>query len=671
MIQYATVFGRPLRSTYSVWPMKRRRSQVIPVSSHTSRSAAVSRDSPGSSFPLGNDQSCCIGRCTTTISRSPPCRRTTSPPAAWTTSVWEGSSAVIARRATGSQVTVAPPPDRGNRAPRKRRRTRSSVTPMPDPNGEEPGGHDPVEIEWQFDALDLRPVERWLATLPTLAIETVDGGTVTALARPPRRLVDSYLDCEDWRIARAGFVVRTRRRGRSDEVTLKDNRPAEQSGLRQRLEVTEVLPPSGLEGLGPDGPVGRRLRAIVGSRRLREVLQVRTRRRPFALRVGGVDVAEIALDDTMIVVGTGQRPMQLRRVEVEVHPDWLDALEPIVEQLRLTCGLQPARLSKFEAGLLALGEEIPGTPDLGPTEVSATSTMGDVAFAALRRQLAVLRAKEPGTRLGEDPEELHDMRVATRRLRAALSLFAGVLPVRAQVFHEELGWLGRLLGSVRDLDVQLAGLADMDEETATWRTELSADDDGHDPLADLSELLHSEREAARTALLGGLDSMRWERLAKGLAAMAQQGPARRSVATRTPAVIGLPELVVARHDKVAKAAKKARRTGVVADFHRLRIRCKRLRYSLEFASEVYEGQTARYVRQLTAVQDELGLMQDAEVASLRLAEMATGDTALPAATVFVMGGVAERHRRDVSRYLKRLPDELPRTRGNAWRELRD
>ena len=61
--------------------------------------------------------------------------------------------------------------------------------------------------------------------------------------------------------------------------------------------------------------------------------------------------------------------------------------------------------------------------------------MGELAFAVLRRQLGVVRAKEPGTRLGEDPEELHDMRVATRRLRAALSLFAGVLPVRAQVFR--------------------------------------------------------------------------------------------------------------------------------------------------------------------------------------------------------------------------------------------
>ncbi len=545
---------------------------------------------------------------------------------------------------------------------------------MSDSEGDEPGRHDPVEIEWQFDALDLRPVERWLATLPTLAVEAAEGGTVTALARTPRRQVDSYLDTDDWRIARAGFVVRIRRRGRHDEVTLKDTQPAEGSGLRHRLEVTEVLPPSGLTGLGPDGPVGRRLHAIVGLRPLHEVLQVRTRRRPFALRVGGVDAAEVALDDTMIVVGDGQRPMRLRRVEVEVQLEWLDALEPVVEQLRVSCGLQPARLSKFEAGLLAAGEEIPGTPDLGPTDVSAASTMGELAFAVLRRQLAVIRDKEPGTRLGEDPEELHDMRVATRRLRAALSLFEGVLPVRAQVFREELGWLGRLLGAVRDLDVQLQNLAGMraaDVDRTGHDVDGRDDAERPDPLAELTALLEAERSAARAAMLSGLDSVRWERLAKGLTAMVQQGPARRSLATRVPAEIGLPDLVLARHAKVAKAAKRAKRSGLVTDFHGLRIRCKRLRYALEFSADVYGGATSRFVRELTVLQDELGEMQDAEVASLQLAALATGEATLPAATIFVMGGVAERDRRKVRRLLKRLPGELPRTRGRAWRELRE
>ena len=355
--------------------------------------------------------------------------------------------------------------------------------------------------------------------------------------------------------------------------------------------------------------------------------------------------------------------MQLRRVEVEVHPDWLDALEPIVERLRMSCGLQPARLSKFEAGLLALGEEIPGTPDLGPTGISADSTMGDLAFAVLRRQLAVLRAKEPGTRLGEDTEELHDMRVATRRLRAALSLFEAVMPVRAQAFREELGWLGRLLGAVRDLDVQLENLAGMSSAVDA--------SDGHDPLVELVALLEGERDTARTEMLNGLDSVRWDRLAKGLTTMAQQGPARRALATRVPAVIGLPDLVLARHHKVRKAARRAKHSGVVTDFHALRIRCKRLRYALEFSSEVYSGKTSRFVRELTVLQDELGEMQDAEVASLQLADLATADTHLPAATIFMMGGVAERHRREVKRFLKRLPDELPRIEGRAWRDLRD
>ncbi|MGD0746461.1 MAG: CHAD domain-containing protein [Acidimicrobiales bacterium] len=526
-----------------------------------------------------------------------------------------------------------------------------------------------VEIEWQFDALDLRPVERWLAALPTIAIETGDGGTVTALARTPRRLVDSYLDTDDWRMARAGFVVRTRRRGRHDEITLKDTRPAEGNGLRQRLEVTEVLPAAGISALGTEGAVGRRLRAIVGSRRLREVLQVRTRRRPFALRVGGVDAAEVALDDTMIVVGGGQRPMQLRRVEVEVKPEWLEALEPVVDQLRVSCGLQPARLSKFEAGLLAVGQEIPGSPDLGPTGISESSTMGELAYAVLRRQVAVLRDKEPGTRIGEDPEELHDMRVASRRLRAALALFAEVLPVRAQVFREELGWLGGVLGAVRDLDVQQEGLADMAAATTGWSAGVRPED--HDPLTELSALLERERDTARAEMLAALDSVRWERLAKGLAAMVQQGPARRSLATRVPAVIGMPDLVVARHNKVTKAAKRAKRSGVVSDFHRLRIGCKRLRYALEFSSEVYGGRTSRFVRQMTGLQDQLGLMQDAEVASIRLADLATGEAHLPAATVFVMGGLAELHRRHVDRLLRRLPKEVSRIGGREWRDLSD
>ena len=515
-------------------------------------------------------------------------------------------------------------------------------------------GHekDIVGVHWQFDALDLRPVERWLT--PPLSIGPDDQRLLDAVAYPSQRLIDAYLDTADWRMARAGFVVRTRRRGRHDEITLKTGQRPEAGHLRT-FEASQDLCEAGIGALGPEGPVGRRINAVAGRRPLRPVLQARTRRLPFVLRVDGVAVADIALDDTEIVVGNGQRPMQVRRVKVEVLPEWADVLAPLLLQLRAACGLRPATLSTFEAGLLARGVVIPSPPDLGSTDIEPEATLGELAYAVLRRQIGVLRAKEPGTRLGEDLEELHEMRVATRRLRAALDLFVDVLPLRARTFRRELGWLAAVLGAVRDLDVQLEGQAAMVEPGQ------------QDLWADLTSLLVAERETARAEMLAALDSARWDRLRNGMTAMVLQGPHRRSTATRLPALAVVPDLIGSRHASVVKAARRAKRSGEAADFHRLRIRCKRLRYSLEFSAELYSGRTKRYTRQLAKLQNQLGLLQDAEVAANRLSELAM-TTDLPASTVFVMGGVAEQHRREFARILERLPGEVSRVRGPEWTE---
>jgi triphosphatase len=517
-----------------------------------------------------------------------------------------------------------------------------------------PQEKDIVGVQWQFDALDLRPVERWLAALPALSMGPEEQRTLGATAQPSQRLIDSYLDTGDWRMARAGFVVRTRRRGRHDEITLKTVRRAGAVRLR-KLEASEALPEAGMAALGCEGPVGRRVQAVAGRRALRSVLHIRTRRSPYTLRIDGVEAAEIALEDTEIVVGNGERPMQIRRVEVEVQPEWADLLAPLVQQLRATCGLRPATLSKFEAGLLARGIIIPSPPDLGSIDIEPEASLGELAYAVLRRQLGALREKEPGTRLGEDVEELHEMRVATRRLRAALDLFADVLPLRARTFRGELGWLANVLGVVRDLDVQLEAQAAMVEpgQQELW--------------ADLTALLQAERETARAELLTALDSARWDRLRNGMTAMVQQGPHRRSTATRLPALAAVPDLIGARHGAVVKAARRAKRSGQATDFHRLRIRCKRLRYSLEFSAELYDGRTKQYTRQLAKLQNQLGLLQDAEVAANRLSELAT-TSLLPASTIFVMGGVAEQHRREFMRILERLPGEVSRVRGPDWAE---
>ena len=519
-----------------------------------------------------------------------------------------------------------------------------------------------IEVEWQLDALDLRPVERWLAlrTGPTAVAESIPGLEIVPGA--PKRLVDVYVDTEDWRMGRAGYVLRVRRRAGRLETTLKDLSTVTK-GLRRRLEVTQPLPASGLSGLDRAGEVGWRVEALAGARALNQVLEVRTRRRPFDLAIHGERVGELALDDTVIAIGHERRRLRLTRVEVEVQPAWVDAMQPFVERLRRECGLQPATLSKFEAGLMAAGIGIPGPPDLGPVGVSPDSTLGELAYRVLRKEASAMLARVPGTRLGEDIESLHQMRVATRRMRAGMDMFASVLPVRAGRLRAELGWLAALLGEVRDLDIQLGRFDD-------WTEEMPGDH--REALDELADLLAGHRVQARRALLEALDSRRYERLVSGLVAMLAQGPSSRSTAGRAPAVVTMPALIGERHRAARKAARRAKRTGAATDYHRLRIRCKRLRYALEFASGLYDGELKGFVRQMTRLQDALGSMQDAAVASSRLQVIALTEegSSLSRAAIFAMGGVARQYRSEAEHLLGDMPELVQLLQGKEWKRAR-
>lgn len=539
-----------------------------------------------------------------------------------------------------------------------------------------------VEVEWQLDALDLRPVERWFNARLADAAGAADGtsaaatGTaaanaqtaanssaplppgLTVVRRPAKRLVDTYLDTEDWRIARSGYVLRTRRRGGVLEATMKDLAPAA-DGLRQRMEATESLPGSGIEGLDPAGSVGRRVRALSGDRPLRQVLEVRTRRRLFSLVLHDEPIGEVALDDTTIFLTGDPQRLRLQRVEVEVLGSWVDSLQPFVEQLRRDCGLQPATLSKFEAGLMAAGVTLPGHTDAAAPAIGIDSTLGELAYAVMRRDTSAMLRHEPGTRLGEEPEALHQMRVSTRRLRAALALFVKALPARADRLSVELGWLAEVLGAVRDLDVQLGNLDQ-------WCEDLPGEHG--QALDDLGDLLARHRDEARARLLEALESRRYERLVASLQAMLDQGPLKRSPEARTLAVVALPDLISERHRAAVKAAKRAQSSGVLPDFHRLRIRCKRLRYAIEFTAGLYGTDVKRFAKKVAALQGDLGLIQDAEVAYDRLRDIAVTSEgeALSTSTVFAMGMAAQRCREEAAQRLRALSAPADALRGSKW-----
>ncbi len=517
------------------------------------------------------------------------------------------------------------------------------------------------EREWQFDALDLRPVVRWLdehASSGAEGLPIARAGTVNQ--------VDIYLDTDDRSFHRAGYALRVRsaaRHGNADgEVTLKALDSAT-DGPRVRREVSEQLERPDPELVGEAaGPVGERVRAVAGKKGVAPLFEVRTRRRVYSLGSDGSAQGEIALDETSIRLPTGGAPARLRRVEVETSEDAAEALEPFVEGLRAACGLQPAGLSKYEAGVLSAGLGAPPSETFGPTAIDPEAPIGAVARAVLRGHFAAMLAREPGTRLGDDIEELHDMRVATRRLRAALSLFSDALPASAAKTREELGWVGGALGAVRDLDVQL-------EQLDQWLAALPEAD--RQPLDALRTLLDEQRAAARTEMLAVLDSRRYQGFVERFGRTLRSGRTPRSGPPAVPARTAAPELIESRFRRFRKAAARIDQQSRPTEYHRLRIRAKRLRYALEFLADLYPGHTRPMIKRLVALQDLLGLNQDAEVAIERLRRIvAERGGELPPATVFAMGEIAERYRQTGTELRARFPAAYSRVKGKSWKALR-
>lgn len=526
------------------------------------------------------------------------------------------------------------------------------------------------EIEWQFDIDDLDAVESWLR-------ERAQAGDLQLRFDAPKEHVDRYYDTPDWRLFRAGYVLRVRQvEGEPAEATLK-SLGTRKDGLRRRHEINEPL---GLKRASGDpvqsvirarGPVGRRLKAVMGKRAahmLRRLFDARTRRQRIGVYQDGARLAEIALDDVFIAADLRREPTHFQRVEVELSPDGasddaLDAMAAFVAEMRAARRLRPAADSKFELGLRAQRLRPAFTPDLGqPRDVGHLSddpSISKLAYAALREHFARLLAQEPAVRLGEDSEAVHQARVATRRLRAALSLFRDYLPSAAQHLRDELRWVARLLGEARDLDVQLARLAE-------WRA-----DDALHALDDVIALLTRRREQAQVKLLRGLNSARYERLvAEFTGFLRDDACLDASEQCMKPARAEMPGLIRRRYDKLRKLGDAVAQDSSPSEYHALRIRCKRLRYALEFASPLYRKAIRAYLPRLTALQDLLGLLQDAHVAIEEMRRLSlTSQHELPAQAIFALGEVSQRYAQQAEALRAEFPKVYRRIKGKAWEKL--
>ena len=513
-----------------------------------------------------------------------------------------------------------------------------------------------MEVEAKFRVSDAALLER-LATAPRLVGYDLE-------APAARHDQDVFLDTADRRLLAAGFYLRRRENADGVRITLKQIAPAHDDGVlrREEHELRAAADVPVLEW--PRGPLRDRLLGLIGEEALSPVLELGQQRRTRRVGLDGRVVAELSLDE--VAARAGARVRRWYEAEIELLPDGTEEdLVALGAALREVWGLAPESRSKFERALAPSGdgeppapreaeaapvpetapvaEEGPETPAAGAAEaawspgaaqarrkrpaVSGDDSMVGAAVTVMRLHYAKMLAHEDGTRAGDDSEELHDMRVATRRLRMALRLFADYLD--ADTMRPVLKGLrrtGRTLGAVRDLDV-------FHEKTQRYIASLPRARRGElDPLLAAWQI---EYDARRSALVTYLDGRRYRRFVEGLGALltgppealaapgAPNGPTVRQV---------LPALLHRDLADVLAAGSLVDGAGTpLKRFHELRIAGKALRYTLEFFEAPLGRGSKPLIESVKLLQDHLGDLQDAVVSCGIVRDVLTWGSWTPAA----------------------------------------
>jgi CHAD domain-containing protein len=446
----------------------------------------------------------------------------------------------------------------------------------------------------------------------------------------PRRLRTTYYDTADLRLARWDASLRFRP-GEGWTVKL----PEGQAGV---LLVRGEHVFAG-DGRRPPADAVALVRAFVRNAPLAATVRMRTLRRPLELAdPAGERLGEVVDDEVQVLDGR-RIASRFRELEVELAETADTAvLERVVERL-LRAGAQAAEPTPKYLRALGGRERLLGPevvrPEVGPDSSVEALLRHDLAAGTLR-----LFRHEPGVRIGEDPEAVHQARVATRRLRSTLRTFSTLLdPDWTDRLRDELKWLADLLGAVRDTDVLLE----------RFQNELAAL-----PAADaklgprLLAGLVSEREAARRLLLRGLAEDRYATLLDDLVAAAA-APVLLPGADR-PAAEVMPPLVTKPWKRLRKEVRKAGDDPSDEQLHQIRIRAKRARYAAEAVEPVIGKPAEDFAAAAADLQGVLGDHHDAVVGEQWLRQAAGAarrDVALVAGMLIAAeraNAAAERHR---------------------------
>jgi CHAD domain-containing protein len=249
----------------------------------------------------------------------------------------------------------------------------------------------------------------------------------------------------------------------------------------------------------------------------------------------------------------------------------------------------------------------PASPGILPSD-----SLAEAGLKTWRFHFVDVLRHEPGTRLGQDIEALHDMRVATRRLRAAFDVFGGAFdPKSLHPYLKGLRATGRALGRARDMDV-------FTQNANTYRDSLPARQRAS--LLPLLENWQAERAEARQAMIVYLDSDAYQQFLISFASFLQPQEdvfppfPRNGPRDGSPLRLVIPGLIFARLNDVMAYDVLLPKIKM-AQLHALRIEFKRLRYTVEFFREVLGKPSKPVIAMIKNLQDHLGMLQDTNVAA--------------------------------------------------------
>jgi CHAD domain-containing protein len=411
----------------------------------------------------------------------------------------------------------------------------------------------------------------------------------------------SYLDTFDWRLWQRGWVLRAQF---GDEQDVRLNLVSLSGVLLQGCCLSRV--PVFAVDLA-DTALYPRLEGVLDQRRL--LVQARCSQQRTGFRMlGSKGKTQARLDLVETTLIKGRQPMRWRRLPTVLRLTGLrgfgKAYRETVRILRDDLSLRPLESSEAQRVFLALGI-VPGKCTSRIQLRLNRGTTADEAVRSLFRSLwQTARRNERGILQELDSEFLHDFRVALRRTRVVLRELKEVVPRQDQDrFSAEMRWLGELTRRARDLDVQL-------EDLKRWGARFAPSQ--IEDLQPVLDWVNSQRDAAYSELKAGLRSVRYRSLGREWASFLESPWGTPSASKSVELVASARILQVCR--KVAKQGSRMTGEEDIRQYHRLRIRCKKLRYLLELFRDLYPSEPVKMlIKALKDLQDCLGRLNDLSV----------------------------------------------------------